>query len=317
MSATEVAARWVAWRATAVPRPDTMALGLRLGLGAVFVIGGYNKLAQLIDPATQGAILGRYLGPLGYINGFFSELLFQGPLGSVITPWGFLTTLSTFELVGGVALIVGLAVRPLALVYGFLLWSFVMALPVATAPGIVAPDTYTSPALLVQARDVALSGLMFVLFNLGAGARSLDGWLIGAGATAKTANWDNLGLLARFSLAAPLLIGGMFAGLDHIHTFQAPAVLLVGLGAAVLGGMQVRVAALGVAFVMLAFAAQSVDFDRSLIANLNGVKREFALFAAAAVLARFGGGAKFTLGDLAGRARGLARAYRARRAGSR
>ena len=317
MSVSETSAGWAARRAVAAPQAGTVALSLRLGLGAVFVIGGYNKLAQLIDPATQGAILGRYLSPLGYINGFFSEFLFEGPLGSVITPWGFLTTLSTFELVGGLALIVGLGVRPLALIYGFLLWSFVMALPVSTAPGIAAPETYTWPALLVQARDVALSGLMFALFNLGAGARSLDGWLIGAAATAKTANWDNLGLLVRLSLAAPLLIGGIFAGFDHIHTFGAPAVLLVALGGAILSGVQVRIAALGASIVLLAFVAHAVDFDRSLIANLNGFKRELALLAGALVLARFGAGNRFTAGDLARRARGLIHAYQARRAGSR
>ncbi len=160
---------------------------------------------------------------------------------------------------------------------------------------------------------MALSGLLFALFNLGAGARSLDGALIGAGATAPSANWNNLGLLVRLALAAPLLTGGVFAGLDHIHTFHAPGVVLVALGVAVLGGVQVRLAALGVALVILAFAAQSVDFDRSLIANLNGFKRELALLAAAAVLARFGGGGKFTPGDLAGRARSVLRGFKARR----
>jgi|OM-RGC.v1.029007504 hypothetical protein len=43
--------------------------------------------------------------------------------------------LSVFELVSGLLLIVGLVVRPLSLAYAFLLWSFVVALPVMTAPG--------------------------------------------------------------------------------------------------------------------------------------------------------------------------------------
>lgn len=91
-----------------------------------------------------------------------------------------LISLSTFELLSGVALVAGFLVRPLALFYGFLLWSFVIALPTHTVPGVgIETKTYMAPAILVQIRDITLSGLMFVLYNLGAGARSLDGCLRG------------------------------------------------------------------------------------------------------------------------------------------
>ena len=182
-------------------------------------------------------------------------------------------------------------VRPLALVYAFLLWTFVFSLPVVTTPGVVAEvDTYTSPALLVQVRDVCLSGLMFVLFNLGPGRRSVDRALPdGKG----SADWNALGLLARLSLAAPLLVGGFFVGLDSIQSFATFAPLLILLGAVLVSGVGVRQAALAVALVMLWYALTKLSLDKSLIGNLNGIKREFALAAVALVLFRFGGGERF------------------------
>ena len=170
-----------------------VALLLRIGLGSVFVIGGWSKLSQLLDPARSEAIVALYTGPQGYINTFFLEYLF-GP-SSWLSPWGFLTTLSTFEFISGVALLAGFLVRPLALLYGFLLWTFVFSLPVVLTPGVaVAEKTYLAPALLVQIRDITLSGLMFILFNLGSGAYSLDDRLMGSAAKQSKANWEHLGL---------------------------------------------------------------------------------------------------------------------------
>ena len=277
-------------------RPELIALALRVGLGILFVIGGWNKLGQLLDPAREAAILAAYMGPKGYINAFFAQFLFAGPAGGWLTPWGFLTTLSAFELVSGLALIAGFLVRPLALLYGFLLWTFVMALPVVTTPGVeVTVKTFAAPAMLVQIRDIALSGISFVLFNLGPGAYSQDARLFGA-APQNRVGWENLGLLLRLSVAAPLIVGGIFAGLGPIPTFAtAPWILLV-IGVLLLaGGLGVRVAGAAVVAVMLWYIWTKVSADKSLIANLNGFKREFTFIAAGAVLAYAGGGAKFTL----------------------
>ena len=278
-------------------RLDWIALALRAGLGLVLLVGGWNKLSHLIDPARDAALVALYLGPQGYINDFFAQYLFAGALGEWISPWLFLTALSSIELASGIALIAGLLVRPLALVWGLLLWTFVIAIPVVTAPGVeVAVPTYTSPALLVQARDVALSGMMFALFNLGAGSASLDARLFGSPRVRAT-DWNNLGLLLRLSLALPLLVGGAFAGLDHIQSFAATPWLLVSLGvliAAGAGGVSGRAASLATALVMLWFMATRVSLDATLIANLNAFKREFALLAAAGVLAYAGGGARFS-----------------------
>ena len=114
---------------------DRIAFILRLSLGAVFIIGGWWKLSRAIDPAAAEALVERYMAPNGYINAFFADYLFNGLILEVLDPLIFLTLLSTFELVAGVALVVGIFVRSLSFVFGFLLWSFVVALPVITDPG--------------------------------------------------------------------------------------------------------------------------------------------------------------------------------------
>ena len=273
---------------------------LRIGLGLVFVIGGYNKLSQLFDPERMAGIVGSYTGGKGYINEFFMDFLFSS--GSWLTPWGFLTTLSTFELISGIALIAGLMVRPLALFYAFLLWTFVFSLPVVTTPGVeTTVSTYTSPAMFVQMRDIALSGFMFVLLLLGSGRLSADSLLLKNGVNTENANWNNLGLLLRLSLAAPLVIGGMFGGYAQIATFATYQPLLFVLGVLLVVGIRTREVSAIVVAVMLWFVFTKLNFEKSLIANLNGFKREFAFIAAAAVIVLRGSGDSYTPKDILNR----------------
>ncbi|MEH6577369.1 MAG: DoxX family protein [Amphritea sp.] len=273
------------------------ALILRTGLGLVFVIGGLMKLSMLLNPATKALILQQYLGPLGYINESFHQYLFFE--GSWLTPALFLTTLSGFELLSGGALILGLWVRPLSLFYGFLLWTFVIALPTHTVPELVPEvETYRSPAMLIQIRDIALSGMMFVLFNIGAGKASLDQrWF----PHTQPSHWQELGLLLRFSMAIVFIVAGFFSEFDHIPSFSCPPWLLAIIGLALIFGNSpvVRSAAAVAMAVMLWFMASKFSIDLSIIANLNGFKREFALGAAAVVLMLQGGGNAFTLADIA------------------
>ena len=127
------------------------------------------------------------------MNDFFNTWLIENGL---FTPRLFLTTLSAFELISGLMLVAGLLVRPLALVWALLVWTFVMALPVVTAAGVTpGVATFESPAMLVQIRDIGLSGMAFVLFAIGAGAWSLDQRLFGATATRTRVAWNPLGLL--------------------------------------------------------------------------------------------------------------------------
>jgi len=289
----------------------TAALWLRLGLGSVFVIGGWFKLSSLLHPAFHDALVAKYMSPAGYINAFFQDWMFGGPLGHVLSPWGFLTMLSTFELLAGLALLVGFLVRPLALIFGLLLWSFVAALPVTVTPGAtVTETTYLSPALLVQIRDVGLSGMMFALFVLGPGRLGVDGWLFGR--ERPDVDWDALGLLLRLSLGVPLVVGGVFAGLDHIKSWDIWAPLLVVVGAALIAGVRTRAAAVAAAMGMLWFAALSIRPEASLVVNLNGFKRELALLAAGLVVAACGGGVRFTLIDIYRRVAGALAAARDR-----
>ena len=283
------------WSERLVTDPYT-ALVLRMGLGVVFVIGGWSKLSQLLDPARSDAIVALYTGPKGYINTFFLDYLFYE--GSWLSPWSFLTALSAFELLSGIALVAGLLVRPLALIYAFLLWTFVFSLPVVLTPGVTpAEKTYLAPALFVQIRDITLSGLMFILFNLGSGAHSLDQRLRGDGVNKVTARWEHLGLLLRLSLAATLLVGGFFAGMANIKTFGMPGWLMIAAGVAMLvDGRVARVAGGVLVGMMLIYIFGKLDLAKSLIANLNAVKREFAFLAAGVVLMARGGDSLYTVG---------------------
>ncbi len=284
------------------PNPDSIvtqryaALVLRAGLGIVFLAGAVAKLERLLAPDKAKGIIDDYIGPLGYINQTFLDWLFASPLGSVLTPWNFLTTLSAFELVSGVFLIAGLMVRPLSIVWAFLLWSFVVSLPVVTTPGIhPASATYMSPAELVQVRDIALSGFFFVLYNLGSGAFSLDGTRFGLPESMER-EWDPLGLLLRLSLAAVFIIGGFFAGYSKIVTFGMPAVSLAAIGIGLAAGIGVRFFAAAACAVLLWFLAAKIGAAPGVIGYFNSVKREFALLAAAGVLTAVGGGRLFVIG---------------------
>lgn len=281
---------WTEWH-----QHEKAALLLRVGLGIVFVSGGLAKLVKLLDPAAQSSLVTAYIGAGGYVNAFFADFLFSTGL----TPWVFLTGLSTFEALGGAALLVGLAVRPLSLIYGFLMWSFVMALPVTLTPGVaLGVKTYTSPAMLVLARDIAMSGLLFALFNLGSGPLSLDRRLFNLPAFREGTSWEHLGLLIRLSLAYVFVVAGIFRGMDHIQSFGTTPFILVPLGIVLATGFGARVAGLIGLGLIAIYAVGQLSLDKGVIGNFNGIKREFALFAAGMTLALFGGGKLFTPGKL-------------------
>lgn len=283
--------------------PGYIALFLRVGLGLVFITGGLWKLSRLLNPDRSSAILSMYTASDGYINQFFQDYLFTGWLGEFIGPWGFLTMLSTFELLSGVALILGFMVKPLALIYTFLLWTFIIALPVHTVPGeVVASATFQAPAILVQIRDIALSGLMAVLFMLGAGRASIDEKIFGSIATVKHLNWDTLGLLTRLSMAAPLLIGGLFATTGAVPTYSTPGWILFIASILLISGIGVRTAGTLVVMIMLWRMGSGINFDASLLDIVNSFKREFAFLSAGIILAMLGGGYRFTPQDLKARA---------------
>jgi len=279
------------------PRGALMALLLRLGLGAVFVVGGWAKLSRLLGPAKSDAILTEYLGPLGYINTLFQDFLFSDRLPIGLTPWGFMTALSGFELVSGLMLMAGLLVRPLAVFWALLLWSFVPSLPVVTTPGVaLAAATYTSPAMLVQIRDIGLSGLFFVLYQLGAGRASVDAHLFHLPAQ-RAVNWDALGLLLRISLGVVLLTAGAFHGYAKVTTFGMPAWLLMPVGLGLMAGVQTRWFGAAAAAMMAVYMAQKLGGATSVLGYLNGIKREFGFLAAGACLALAGGGQAWRLGQ--------------------
>ena len=276
------------------PDADRIALILRLGLGLVFVVGGWWKLSRAIDPSAAPALVERYLAPSGYINAFFADYLFAGPLGGILDPLSFLILLSGFELLAGLALIAGLLVRSLSFVFAFLLWSFVIALPVVTVPGVaVEGTTHFSPALLVQIRDIGMSGLFFVLFAIGSGSYSLDRGLFARGTGPEAIEWSKYGLIARLAVGVVFLIGGLFAGFDHIKSFVPVPSLLAVIGIIMISGHLVRLGAVAALVVLLWYCVGKISLDMSMWNNLNAIKRELAFIAASIVLIRWGGGAAF------------------------
>jgi len=272
---------------------ETMALVLRLGLGSVFVIGGWWKLSRAIDPVLSDALVARYTAGNGYINAFFQQFLFVD-MGTIVTPLGFLTALSAFELLSGLALLAGFLVRSLSLIYAFLLWTFVMALPVITAPGAnIEGPSYFSPALLVQIRDIGMSGMFFILFNLGAGSYALDRVLLKRGALRENVSWDALGLLLRLSTAAVFIVGGLFAPFDHIKSFVDHPEIMITMGLLLASGYATRLAAAAALLVIVWYCFGKVSWDAGLWNNLNAIKREIAYLAACVVLFLYQGGQLF------------------------
>ncbi|MEM7127765.1 MAG: DoxX family protein [Chloroflexota bacterium] len=276
--------------------PDQAALVLRIGLGLVFFSGGIAKLSRLLFPDTQADMVNLYLSPAGYINQFFYDYLFtDGILSNLMTPWFFLTSLSALELLVGFALIIGLGVRAFSLLFAFLCWSFVISLPVVNAPGFeIAAKTHTAPAILVMIRDIAISGALFVLYNLGPGSWSIDKRLFGVATQDEEANWDALGLLLRLSIGFVFLVGGAFYGMENIKSFAHPAILLA-IGFILVIGNGARYAAFAGTAVILWYMFNTMSLEKDLIGNMNSIKREFALLGSTIVLGVLGGGNSHTL----------------------
>lgn len=288
---------------------DFIALILRLGLAAVFIIGGTSKLNLLLDSATHDAMVANYMSTSGYINSVFQDFLFTGFLENMLSPSSFLTLLSSFELFSGLALTVGFLVRPLSLIYAFLLWSFVIALPTMTVPGVEFTDkTYTSPAIFVQIRDICLSGMMFALFNLGAGSYSVDKKFFSQDIIIQK---DTVALLLRLSLGSVFLVAGFFSEFANIQSFKVYPLILIVISLGLLFGSSkiVKIAGIATIIVMCWFIINKFNVDNTLIKNLNGFKREFALLAAGAALVSLGAGRLFTLQDIIDRVKKSVQLY--------
>lgn len=276
-----------------------IALILRVGLGLVFLAGGWWKLSRAIDPAASGALVEKYTATSGYINSFFDQFLFAGTFGSSLTPLTFLIILSAFELVAGIALIIGLFTRAFSFIFAFLLWSFVIALPVVTIPQVAADvKTHLSPAILVQIRDIGLSGMFFALLAMGSGAYSVDQKFLNRGFGPASLNWNTYGLLLRLSVGIVFIVGGIFFGYSYIKSFIALPIVLTVVGFVLISGHFTRLAALAAFLIVLWYCFGKLSVDTSFWNNFNAIKRELAFLAASLVLILYEGGGSYRLASL-------------------
>ncbi|MEM8663527.1 MAG: DoxX family protein, partial [Pseudomonadota bacterium] len=133
---------------------------------------------------------------------------------------------------------------------------------------------------------------------LGPGTRSLDAGVFGL-PQSSTREWAGVAALVRLSLALTFIVAGVFHGFHKIPTFEAPAIALVVVGLGLAAGMGTRVFAAGAVVVLVAYMAVKGADATGVLGFLNAVKREFALLAAAGVLAVYGGGHAFTLHSIA------------------
>jgi uncharacterized membrane protein YphA (DoxX/SURF4 family) len=137
--------------------------------------------------------------------------------------------------------------------------------------------------------------MFFMLFIIGAGSYSVDRRWIGDEATRSSLNWDQGGLLVRLSVAFPLLVGGAFHGEASIQTFGMPSWMLLLIAIPLILNVGARWAGVATVLVIAWFIASSFDASRSLIANMNAAKREYAFLAASVVLGFCGGGRLFSI----------------------
>lgn len=114
----------------------------------------------------------------------------------------------------------------------------------------------------------------------------------------------------RLSLALPLLIGALFGSFGNIMTFSTTSWILLVVAVLLISGIKVREAAAVTMVIMFWSVMTKLTLDKSFIGNLNGFKRELALFAGALVLFGRGGGSSYTPADFVRRIRtGLGKVY--------
>ncbi len=122
-----------------------------------------------------------------------------------------------------------------------------IALPVLTVPGIdAAVKTYLAPAIFVRIRDIALSGIMFAIYNSGPGAYSIDTKYFGVPEVNTNINPDAVGLLLRLSLAIPLGIDAVFWYAQYSDICNSPLLIIATLLA---GGVSLHYAGIDYAVV--------------------------------------------------------------------
>jgi len=248
---------------------------VRIGLGAVFVIGG----AKLVFTGDWTALAAMYVDPAkGFISPFFAERITSFGIGIGT----FLRWMGSVEILLGLSLIAGFLTSLSAVLMGLLLWTFPVASPVI-------------PGEIRLSRDLALMGCCFGLAQMGGGKGSLDA-LFGIAPSFLEKQKDAISLTFRLSLAFTFITSSLFAGgpFDNVLNTFLPRPVLFLLGLLLAGGLFVRGVA-GVTILWLAVVIVNALVAKGLLLGLDSIKRELGFIAVAGALLVLGGG-RFRLG---------------------
>ena len=230
---------------------DEISQILRLGLGLALIGVGLNFTSISTADNFGVAAFWAAFGESGLLTQVLTPGLFEaGGLGTYLTPALALEIASYFCFAAGAALILGLLVRVFsflfALIY-FVPWiiSLIEAVPFVFNIG----DFGSLAASTLTIRDVSMSLLFLVLFNLGSGAMSLDFKIGLPGTGPGRVRWDAVAIKIRLPLAF-LFLGAAASDLTFgVPVYYTFPYLTLAIGVVIFFGLAPRLSgalALGV-----------------------------------------------------------------------
>lgn len=236
---------------------DILPTVLRCTLGLVFILGG-TKIGFPPDPEALAA---SYIDPqTGWIHPVVADFI-TVQLGMSIA--SFLQIQGLVEILIGALLILGIFTTPVALIMGFMFWSFAVANPVLGE--------------IRLSRDIALAGICVALAIAGPGRWSLDVQL------RKVKAWfeerrDIVLVIIRLSLAFTLIASTLVTVDPFVNPLNStlPIFMVLGLGLLLAFGILPRWTA-GALMAWMLFVVINSLMAKGLIAGLEGTKRELGI----------------------------------------
>lgn len=257
-----------------VRRWDTAVGVLRMSLGSVFVIAGVKGVVPTLFGFTgRDDLVAKFTDP---VTGFLAPWLVERVIGIGLTVDAMLLVLSVAEILMGLALMLGVTTRMIALGMAAMYVGFTVAAPVAGE--------------IRLARDLTLMVLSIVVVLTGPGRWSLDRWIAARGtlprlvadADLPAGARDRALLMIRLGLALPMLTSVAFTGgvFDNPFNTTLPLAGVAVLGLALVAGLLPQAATALTAVWMAGLVVLNLVTSGPFI-GLDDGKREIAMLAAA------------------------------------